>query len=139
MEFIENVNIDLNELLEKKKLKISKVDKLIESKKRDLSEMEKFRKDLVKEQNEIVKRIEKLKEEQILKLEIEKETKNLNSPSTEEMEENSSATIYYEDKLISSLKKEHKDEELSYALRNYDCFKNLQITFQLITTIIIIN
>ena len=31
MEFIENVNVDLNELLEKENLKISKIDKLIDA------------------------------------------------------------------------------------------------------------
>ena len=59
MEFIENV--DLKELLEKKKLKISKIDKLIESKKKDLSEMEKFRNEFIKEKNNIIKIIDKLK------------------------------------------------------------------------------
>ena len=57
MEFI--VNVDLNELLEKEKLKISKVDKLIESKKKDLVEMEKFRNDLLKEASKIVEKINK--------------------------------------------------------------------------------
>ena len=37
MEFI--INVDLNELLEKANLKISKVDELIESKKKDLIEI----------------------------------------------------------------------------------------------------
>ena len=41
----------------------------------------------------------------------------------EEMENNSPAKIYYEDALISSLKKEHKDEEISYDLKNCNWFK----------------
>ena len=59
-------------------MKISKVDELIKSKKKDLVEIEKFRKDLVKESLKIVEKIDKIKKERILKLAIEKETKNLN-------------------------------------------------------------
>lgn len=127
MEFIENV--DLNELLEKENLKISKIDKLIESKKKDLSEMEKFRKDFVKERNDIVKRIDKIEKVQISKLAIEKETKNLISPLTEEMEENSPATIHYEDKLRSFLKEEYKDEDISYNLKDCKWFKKNSFKF----------
>ena len=127
MEFIENV--DLNELLEKEKLKISKVDELIESKKKDLSEIEKFRKDFIKEKNDIEKRIDKIEKEQILKLAIEKETKNLNSPPTEEMEENSPATIHDEETLVSSLKEEYKDEDISYNLKDCKWFKENSFKF----------
>ena len=121
MEFI--INVDLNELLEKANLKISKVDELIESKKKDLSEIEKFRKDFIKEKKDIVERIDKLKKEQILKLTIEKETKNLITPSTEEMEDNSPAIIHEEDTLVSSLKEEYKDEDISYDLKDCKWFK----------------
>ena len=121
MEFIENV--DLNELLEKEKLKISKVDELIESKKKDLVEIEKFRKDLVKESLKIVEKIDKIKKEQILKLAIEKETKNLITPSTEEMEDNSPARIHDEETLVSSLKEEYKDEDISYNLKDCKWFE----------------
>ena len=127
MEFI--VNVDLNELLEKANLKISKVDELIESKKKDLNEIEKFRNDFIKEKNDIEKRIDKLEKEQILKLAIEKETKNLITPSTEEMEDNSPATIHYEDKLISSLKKEYKDEDISYNLKDCKWFEENSFKF----------
>lgn len=127
MEFIENV--DLNELLEKENLKIRNIDKLIESKKKDLREMEKSRNEFIKEKNDIVKRINKLKEEKNLKLEIEKETKNLNSPPTEKMEENSPATIHYEDKLVSSLKKEHKDKDISYNLKDCKWFEENSFKF----------
>ena len=123
MEFIENV--DLKELLEKKKLKISKIDKLIESKKKDLSEMEKFINEFIKEKNNIKKIIDKLKEEQILKLAIEKETKNLITPPTEEMEDNSPATIHYKDTLVSCLKEEYKDEDISYNLNDCKSFKKI--------------
>ena len=129
MQFIENVNIDLNEHLEKAKLKISKIDELIKSQKKDLSEMEKLKNDFVKEKNEIENKIFKLNEEQILKLEIDKETKNINSPPTEEMEENSPATIHYEDKLVSFLKKEHKDKYISYDLKDCKCFKKNSFKF----------
>ena len=127
MEFTENV--DLNELLEKENLKISKVDELIKSKKKDLVEIEKFRKDLVKESLKIVEKIDEIKKERILKLAIEKETKNLITPSTEEMEDNSPATIHYEDTLISSLKKEHKDKDISYDLKDCKFFKKNSFKF----------
>ena len=125
MEFI----VDLNELLEKVNLKISKVDELIESKKKDLSEIEKFRKDFVKEKNDIIKQIDKIKKEQILKLAIEKETKNLITPSTEEMEDNSPAKIHYEDAVISSLKEEYKDEDISYNLKDCKWFEENSFKF----------
>ena len=127
MEFI--VNVDLNELLEKVNLKISKVDELIESKKKDLSEIEKFRKDFINEKNEIVKRIDKLKKEQILKLAIEKETRNLITPSIEEMEDNSPAIIHEEDTLVSSLKEEYKDEDISYNLKDCKWFEENSFKF----------
>lgn len=127
MEFI--VNLDLNELLEKVNLKISKVDELIESKKKDLSEIEKFKKDFVKEKKDIVERIDKLKKEQILKLTIEKETKNLITPSTEEMEDNSPAIIHEEYTLVSSLKEEYKDEDISYNLKDCKWFEENSFKF----------
>lgn len=120
---------DLNELLEKLNLKISKVDELIESKKKDLVEMEKFRNEFIKEKNDIEKRIDKIKKEQILKLAIEKETKNLITPSTEEMEDNSHATIHYYDKLVSSLKEEYKNEDISYNLKDCKLFKENSFKF----------
>ena len=129
MEFIENVKVDLNELLEKEKLKISKVDELIESKKKDLVEIEKFRKDLVKESLKIVEKINKIEKEQILKLAIEKETKNLITPSTEEMEDNSPARIHEEDTIVSSLKEEYKDEAISYDLKDCKWFKKNSFKF----------
>ena len=129
MEFIENVKVDLNELLEKAKLKIRKVDELIESKKKDLSEIEKFRKDFIKEKNDIEKRIDKIKKEQILKSAIDKETINLISPPTEEMEDNSPATIHYEDTLVSSLKEEYKDEDISYNLKDCKWFEENSFKF----------
>lgn len=49
--------------------------------------------------------------------------------NTKEMEDNSPAKIHYEDALISSLKKEHKGEEISYALRDYDCFEKDSFKF----------
>jgi len=125
MEFI----IDLNELLEKANLKISKVDELIESKKKDLIEIEKFRKDFVKEKKDIVERIDKLKKKQILKLAIEKETKNLITPSTEEMEDNSPAIIHEEYTIVSSLKEEYKDEDISYNLKDCKCFEEDSFKF----------
>ena len=127
MEFIENV--DLNELLEKKNLKISKIDKLIESKKKELVDIKKFRKDFVKEKNDIINKIDKLKKEQNLKSEIEKETKNLITPSTEEMEDNSPAIIHEQGTLISSLKEEYKDEEISYDLKDCKWFKENSFKF----------
>ena len=127
MEFIENV--DLNELLEKENLKISKVDELIKSKKKDLVEIEKFRKDLVKESLKIVEKIDKIKKERILKLAIEKETKNLITPPTEEMEDNCPATIHYEDKLVSSFKEEYKDEDISYNLKDCKWFEENSFKF----------
>jgi hypothetical protein len=127
MEFI--VNVDLNELLEKANLKISKVDELIESKKKDLSEIEKFRKDFINEKYDIEKRIDKIKKEQILKLAIEKETKNLITQSTEEMEDNSPAIIHDEYTLESSLKEEYKDEDISYNLKDCKWFEENSFKF----------
>jgi hypothetical protein len=127
MEFI--INVDLNELLEKENLKISKVDKLIESKKKDLIEIKNFRNDLVKEKLKIVEEIDKIKKEQILKLAIEKETKNLITPSTEEMEDNSPAIIHEEHTLVSSLKEEYKDEDISYDLKDCKWFKKNSFKF----------
>ena len=121
--------MELNELLEKTKLKISEIDELIESKKKDLSKIEKFRKDLVKESLKIVEKIDKIKKEQILKLAIEKETKNLITPSCEEMEDNSPATIHYEDTLVSSLKEEYKDEDISYNLKDCKWFEENSFKF----------
>ena len=127
MEF--TINVDLNELLEKKKLKISEVDEIIKSKKKGLSKIEKFRKDLIKEKLKIVEEINKIKKEQILKLAIEKETKNLITPSTEEMEDNSPAIIHEEDTLVSSLKEEYKDEDISYNLKDCKWFKKNSFKF----------
>ena len=123
------VNVDLNELLKKANLKISKVNELIDSKKKELVDIEKFREEFVKEKNDILKQIDKLEKEQILKLKIEKETKNLITPLTEEMEDNSPATIHYEDKLISSLKKEYKDEDISYDLKDCKWFEENSFKF----------
>ena len=127
MEFTENV--DLNELLEKENLKISKVDELIKSKKKDLVEIEKFRKDLVKESLKIVEKIDEIKKERDLKLAIEKETKNLITPPTEEMEDNCPATIHYEDTLVSSLKEEYKNEDISYNLKDCKWFEENSFKF----------
>jgi hypothetical protein len=127
MEFI--VNVDLNELLEKANLKISKVNELIDSKKKELVDIEKFREDFVKEKNDIIKQIDKLEKEQILKLAIEKETKNLITPSTEEMEDNSPAIIHDEYTLESSLKEEYKDEDISYNLKDCKWFEENSFKF----------
>lgn len=127
MEFI--VNVDLNELLEKENLKISKVDKLIESKKKDLIEIKNFRNNLIKEKLKIVEEIDKIKKDQILKLAIEKDTKNLITPSTEEIQDNSPATIHYYDTLVSCLKKEYKDKEISYDLKDCKWFEENSFKF----------
>ena len=73
MEF--TINVDLNELLEKKKLKISEVDEIIKSKKKDLAKIEKFRKDLLNEKLKIVEEINKIKKLKILLLHRQKKFK----------------------------------------------------------------
>ena len=45
------------------------------------------------------------------------------------MEENSPATIHYYDKLISSLKKEYDDEEISYDLKDCKWFEENSFKF----------
>ena len=77
----------------------------------------------------VIRQISKIKKEQILKLAIEKETKNLITPSTEEMEDNSPATIHEEDTLVSSLKEEYKDEDISYDLKDCKWFEENSFKF----------
>ena len=119
----------LETLLKKVNIKVSKFDELIKSKKKELIDMENFRKEVVKEKKDIVERIDKIKKEQILKLAIEKETKNLITPPTEEMEDNSPATIHEEETLVSSLKEEYKDEEISYNLKDCKWFEENSFKF----------
>jgi hypothetical protein len=127
MEFI--INVNLNDLLKKVNIKLDKFDGLIKSKKKELVDIENFRKDILEEKNEILKKINKIKKEQILKLAIEKETKNLITPSTEEMEDNSPAIIHDEYTLVSSLKEEYKDEDISYDLKDCKWFKKNSFKF----------
>ena len=45
------------------------------------------------------------------------------------MEENSPATIHYEDKLVSSLKEDCKDKDISYNLKDCKCFEENSFKF----------
>jgi hypothetical protein len=127
MEFI--INIDLNDLLKKVNIKLDKFDELIKSKKKELVDIENFRKDILKEKNDIIEKINKVKKEKKLKLQIEKEKKNTNYPSIEEMEDNSPSKIHEYKTLVSSLKKEHKDEDISYDLKDCNWFEENSFKF----------
>ena len=116
-------NINLNELLEKANFNIDNIDEIIKSKKKELDKILRFRIDLVKEKNDILEKINKVKKEKKLKLEKEKEKKIINSSLHKEMEDNSPATIHEYETLELSLKNEFKDKDISDGLKDCSWFK----------------
>ena len=126
----------------KKKTPKSKKEKVVKSplEKKKISDLKKMCKELG------LKKYSTLKKKQLIELLQQQKEKVEKEPPLEEvldnvlegmekldikeeMENNSPAKIYYEDALISFLKKEHKDEEISYALKDYDCFEKDSFKF----------
>lgn len=91
------MKMDLPTLLEKVNNNIDFVDDIIKSKEEELKKILKFKDSLKQEKKDILEKINDIERELKLRQEIEREKKNLIVPSSEEKEDNSPATIYYED------------------------------------------
>ena len=90
------MNMDLPTLLEKVNNNIDFVNDIIKSKEEELKKILKFKDSLKQEKKDILEKINDIERELKLRQEIEQEKKNLIVPSYEEKEDNSPATIHYE-------------------------------------------
>ena len=122
-------NIDLNDAYNKANINVEKISKIISSKKEEIKELETFRDHLLKERNEVSKKLNKIKKNKDIQDEKEKEKKNLISPLSEEMELSSiPAKIHDYEDLNSYLKDEYKDKEIDYDL-NCSWFEDGSVKF----------
>ena len=129
MEYI--VNIDLIQQQTDLTSKIDKIVKFINNKNNEIKELKKFRDELLDERSKITTQIMKIKKEQDLQKQKEKEKNNLVQPISEEFEDNTPVSLHEYTCLNSYLKPEYIEEEydICYGLENCSIFKENSVKF----------